>query len=66
MIPFRTLEGMQLQLNLYPTPFGNTYAINEDPGILHGSYPLHIPIPNIVFAGLHYQYHIREIPWLGQ
>ena len=64
MIPFVANEGMKLQISLYPTPFGNTYAINEDPGILHGEYPLLIPMPDIVFAGLHYQYHIKEIPWM--
>lgn len=64
MLPFLPLEGMRLELSLYPTPFGNTFAINEDPGLLQGEYPLVIPIPNVVLEGLHYQYHIKERPWL--
>lgn len=66
MIPFEPKEGMRLLLKLYPTPLGNTYAIGEDPSILHGKYPLVIPFPNVVFAGLHYQYSIKEIPWMEQ
>ena len=66
MIPFSPTEGMQLRLEIFPTPFGNTYAIGEDPGVLHGEHPIVIPFPNIVFAGLHYQYRIEEQPWLKQ
>lgn len=64
MIPFTAKEGMRIQLSLYPTPFGNTYALNSDPGLLQGEYPIVIPMPNIVFSGLHYEYHIQEYPWM--
>ena len=64
MFSFEPKEGMQLLLQLYPSPFGNTYAVGDDPGILYGIYPLVIPIPNVVISGLHYQYTIKEIPWM--
>ena len=66
MLSFEPKEGMQLLIKVYPSPLGNTYAIGDDPGVLYGLHPLVIPMPNVVIAGLHYQYTIQEIPWMQQ
>ena len=66
MIPFVPKEGMQLLIQVYPSPLGNTYAVGDDPGILYGKHPLVIPLPYVVIAGLHYQYNIKEIPWMHE
>jgi len=64
IFPFTLQEGMQVEFTLYPSPIGKSYATQSDPCILLAEYPIVIPLPNVVLPGLHYNYHIKERPWV--
>ena len=59
VLPEHVQEGSKLEITLHPSPFGNLYAIHDDPGILQGAFSMVIPLSDIVIPGLYYYCSIR-------
>ena len=62
LLPFSIQEGCQIQLSLYPSPYGAFHAIHEDPSILNRlGIPFIIPMENITRPGFSYWLSFKRL-----